>query len=218
MTNKRRKKVNKKLISKRNYVLRKVLNTEKNIEIIQNFIESILEIQIKKIQINRYLKEKGKYLPEEENFGIVDCRIQTKDDEQLNVGIQFVDGIYIQTKMLLYYSQIHLNQQEYNDNRKFARTITINLLDFNYFSTPEYEKKINIETNEKNKESKEIKLDIIELPKINLYKNNINKKKEWIIYLEGSNIDEIEKIKQKNKYIRTLDKLLDDYWIKEKME
>jgi len=210
--------VNRKLVSKSNFVLRKVLNTKENIDIIKDFIEAILEIDIEKIKLNEYLRKKEKYLPSEENFGVLDCRIQTKEGENFNIGIQYVDGIYIQTKMLLYYSQIHLNQLDYDDNREFARTITINLLDFNYFETQNYEKKISIETNEKNVKSKEIELYVIELPKVKYSNDKMNRKKEWITYLEGSNIEKIEKIKEENKYICELDKQLEKYWENETME
>ena len=210
--------MNRKLVSKSNFVLRKVLNTKENIDIIKDFIEAILEIDIEKIKLNEYLRKKEKYLPSEENFGVLDCRIQTKEGENFNIGIQYVDGIYIQTKMLLYYSQIHLNQLEYDDNREFARTITINLLDFNYFETQNYEKKISIETNEKNVKSKEIELYVIELPKVKYSNDKMSRKKEWIIYLEGSNIEKIEKIKEENKYICELDKQLEKYWENETME
>lgn len=210
--------MNRKLVSKSNFVLRKVLNTKENIDIIKDFIEAILEIDIEKIKLNEYLRKKEKYLPSEENFGVLDCRIQTKEGENFNIGIQYVDGIYIQTKMLLYYSQIHLNQLDYDDNREFARTITINLLDFNYFETQNYEKKISIETNEKNVKSKEIELYVIELPKVKYSNDKMNRKKEWITYLEGSNIEKIEKIKEENKYINKLDKQLEKYWENETME
>lgn len=210
--------MNRKLVSKSNFVLRKVLNTKENIDIIKDLIEAILEIDIEKIKLNEYLRKKEKYLPSEENFGVLDCRIQTKEGENFNIGIQYVDGIYIQTKMLLYYSQIHLNQLDYDDNRKFARTITINLLDFNYFETQNYEKKISIETNEKNVKSKEIELYVIELPKVKYSNDKMNRKKEWITYLEGSNIEKIEKIKEENKYICELDKQLEKYWENETME
>ena len=210
--------MNRKLVSKSNFVLRKVLNTKENIDIIKDFIEAILEIDIEKIKLNEYLRKKEKYLPSEENFGVLDCRIQTKEGENFNIGIQYVDGIYIQTKMLLYYSQIHLNQLDYDDNREFARTITINLLDFNYFETQNYEKKISIETNEKKMKSKEIELYVIELPKVKYSNDKMNRKKEWIIYLEGSNIEKIEKIKEENKYICELDKQLEKYCENETME
>ena len=104
--------MNRKFISNSNYVLRKVLNNEEYLEIIKDFIEAILDINIQEIELNSYLEEKDKYLPKEENFGIADVRIRTDENEEINVGIQFIDGIYIQTKMLLYYGQIHLNQLE----------------------------------------------------------------------------------------------------------
>ena len=136
--------MNKKFISKSNRVLRKVLNSKNNLDIIQDFIETFLNIKILDIKLNPYLKSKSKYLPSEENFGIVDVRIKTENQKELNIGIQFIDGYYIQNKMLLYYSQIHTNQLEYKDSRKFVKTVTINLLDFYYLKTESYFSKIKI--------------------------------------------------------------------------
>ena len=110
--------MNRKLIAKSNYVLRKVLNSKENIDIIQDIIEAFLALKIKSIKLNAYLKSKEKYLPEEENFGIADVRIITEEGEELNVGMQFIDGYYVQNKMLLYYAQIHTNQLEHDENRK----------------------------------------------------------------------------------------------------
>ena len=58
-----------------------------------------MEIKIKTIELNPYLYKKAKYLPSEENFGIADVRITKDDNEELNVGIQFIDGKYIPTKI-----------------------------------------------------------------------------------------------------------------------
>ena len=127
--------MNRKFISNSNYVLRKVINTEACLDILKDFIECILNMSIKEIELNPYLEEKSKYLPKEENFGIADVRIRTNENEEMNIGIQFIDGTYVQTKMLMYYAQIHLNQLEYDEKREFAKTITINLLDFKYVSS-----------------------------------------------------------------------------------
>ena len=59
--------MNRKFVSKSNLVLRKVLNTEKNLDILQDFIESFLNLKIKNIILNPYLESKSKYLPAEEN-------------------------------------------------------------------------------------------------------------------------------------------------------
>ena len=211
--------MNRKFVSKSNFVLRKVLNTETSLDILKNFIESILNIKIKDIKLNPYLEKKAKYLPQEDNFGIVDVRIKTSENEEMNIGIQFIDGIYVHTKMLIYYAQIHLNQLEYDEKRELARTITINLLDFIYFPSSKYEQIVKLNKNNRFVKNEELELVDIELPKFN--EKNIlecNTKEEWITYLKGNNNKLIEKIKNQNKYIKNLDYLLEKYWKEEKME
>lgn len=68
--------MNRKFVSKSNFVLRKVLNTETSLDILKNFIEGILNIKIKDIKLNPYLEKKAKYLPQEDNFGIVDVVLE----------------------------------------------------------------------------------------------------------------------------------------------
>ena len=67
--------MNRKFVSKSNRVLRKVLNSKENLDIIQDFIQAFLEIEIKEIKLNPYLETRSKNLPAEENFGIVDVRV-----------------------------------------------------------------------------------------------------------------------------------------------
>lgn len=211
--------MNRKFISNSNYVLRKVLNTEACLEILKDFIESILDITIEDIELNSYLEEKSKYLPKEENFGIADVRIRTNENEEMNIGIQFIDGMYIQTKMLMYYAQIHLNQLEYNKKREFVKTITINLLDFKYFSSPGYDKVIKIKSNEGNIKLEELEMYVIELPKFTIRNlDSMTKKEEWIAYLKGYENKVLEEIKINNRNIELLDKLAEKYWLEEKMK
>lgn len=211
--------MNRKFISNSNYVLRKVLNNEDCLGILKDFIESVLDINIKEIELNPYLEEKSKYLPREENFGIADVRIKTNINEEMNIGIQFIDGIYVQTKMLMYYAQIHLNQLEYDKKREFARTVTINLLDFNVFSSSSYDKTIKIASNEGGIKLEELEMYVIELPKFTIENiNNMTEKEEWISYLKGYNDNLLDNKIIKNKNIILLDELLEKYWAEEKME
>lgn len=209
--------MNRKFVSKSNYVLRKVLNSKENLDIIQDFIEAILNIKIKTITLNPYLKSKEKYLPKEENFGIADVRILTENDTELNVGIQIIDGYYIQNKLLLYYAQIHTNQLEHDENRTIADTITINILDFPYLPSKDYHKIIELKESEDEANIQEkIKLHILELPK---FKEATLKKQTketlWMNYLVGNGINKEDKNADK---IKKLDNLLDKYWNDEKME
>ena len=79
-------------------------------------------------------------------------------------------------------------------------------------------KRYQLKQMKKKVKSKEIELYVIELPKVKYSNDKMNRKKEWIIYLEGSNIEKIEKIKEENKYICELDKQLEKYWENETME
>lgn len=210
--------MNRKLISKSNYILKKVLNKEENIDILQDIIESIIGIEISKIKIKPYLDKMSKYLPSEENFGIVDVRIKTKDGQELNVGMQIIDGYYVQNKILLYYAQIHGNQLEYDDE-EIVKTITINILDFEYFKTEECHKIIKIRESTNSIELDGLELHVLELPKIKKKQSKIETKEDgWLAYLEGSDKEKIKKAKEKNEKIRKLDEVLEEYWENEKME
>lgn len=207
--------MNRKFISKSNRVLRKVLNSDKSLDIIQDFIESILDIKICEIKLNPYLEKYANHLPEKDNFGIVDVRVTLANKEEMNVGIQFIDGYYIQSKMLLYYAQIHTNQLELEQN--ISKTVTINLLDFRYFNSKDYHKKILIKDNCE-KLNEQIELHVIELPKVDITDNNISKKDAWAYYFANKNQIITDKILEKFEEVRKLDELLDEYWKNEKME
>ena len=213
--------MNRNFISNSNFVLRKILNSKDNLDIIQDFIETFLNIEIEEISLNSYLKNKEKYLPSEEKFGIADVRIKLKNHEELNVGIQWIDGYFVQNKILLYYAQIHTNQLEHDKNRDFVKTITINILDFKYFKSPNYHQKKQIESNESEDKKKEkLEFHILELPKFNedIIESHINKKEAWMIYLKGDRVDLINKVIKKYGAISKLDDLLKEYWENEKME
>ena len=213
--------MNRKFISSSNRVLRKILNSKENVDILQDLIESLLEIEIKEIAINPYLKLKSKYLPKEENFGIADVRVILKTGQELNIGVQFVDGYYIQNKMLLYYAQIHSNQLEHDKKRNVAKTITINLLDFVYFKSKKYHEKIIIKQNEDSKgdEIDQIEIHTFELPKLKIENyDNINSQEAWLIYLYGEKNRAFNMVITKYEKINKLDNLLDKYWKDEKME
>jgi predicted transposase/invertase (TIGR01784 family) len=214
--------MNRKFISHSNFVLRKILNSRENLDIIQDFIETFLKIEIKEINLNPYLISKSQTLPSEENFGIIDARIKLNNNEERNIGIQFIDGCLenVQNKILLYYAQIHANQLEHDSNRKVAKTITINLLDFNYFESSRYEQRMILMSNpDEYGYSQEMEIYTLELPKFDITKaERIGKKEAWMIFLSGKEIEKFNKEINKFDKIRSLNELLEEYWNNEKME
>ena len=209
--------MNRKFVAKSNFVLRRVLNTEENVDILKEFIEVVLNLEIKEAKINPYLEKIKNHLPAEENFGIADLRIKTIENEERNVGIQIIDGEHVLTKMLLYYAQIHGNQLEYDEDREIAKTNTINILDFVLNKDLDYHSKMVL-----SKETMSNILDdyfeihILQLPKFKIINSkNMTLKQAWMSYLKGENIEETIK---KSEKIKKLDTLLGKYWSEEVME
>lgn len=209
--------MNRKFVAKSNFVLRRVLNTKENIDILEEFIEVILNIEIKEAKINPYLEKMKEHLPAEENFGIVDLRIRTIENEERNVGIQMIDGEHVLTKMLLYYAQIHGNQLEYDEDREIAKTNTINILDFVLNKDLDYHSKMVVaEETMSNMINDYLEIHIIQLPKFELQNTeNMTLKQAWISYWKGENVQEAI---NKSEKIKKLDKLLEKYWREEVME
>ena len=193
--------MNRKFISNSNCVLKEIFNKDSNLDIVQDFIEGILKIKIEEI----YLKPKLE-IEEivDETLGIVNVRIVTAEKETINVGIQIIDGYYIQHKLILYYAQLHSNQVIYED---MVRTITINIIDDEYFETQNYCKVSKIKNFNPNilKNINLGELHILQLPKFKV--QTINTKEEaWVQYLKNGKIcKDYEKIEK-------LDSVLDNYW------
>lgn len=211
--------MNRKFVSKSNLVLSKILNSNNCLDILKDFIETILKVKIKNITLNNPKENKYFSSTTYYSMGIVEVRIQT-EDEELNVGIQIIDGNYVQNKMFLYYARVHTNQITYNDNRKIAKTVTINILDFNYFSSYNYHRKISIKTNIIDDNILEtMEMHVIELPKFKMLNlSNIKKEEAWIGYFQGQNLKLIQLSKEKFSKISKLDELLEKYWKEEKIE
>jgi predicted transposase/invertase (TIGR01784 family) len=208
--------LNRKFISNSNSILKEILNSEENVDILQNFIEKILKIRISKIFLREYLGERVRYLPVEEKYGIADVRVITEDGSKLNIGVQIIDGNYVQEKILTYASLIHINQLEYDENNDYAKTITINILDFKYFSTQDVHKVMNfLDRKFKYYPSEEIEFHILELPKFKKSKIE-NFEDAWIAYLKGDEELAEEAIERCEK-INKLDNLLKKFWEEERI-
>lgn len=209
--------MNRKFVAKSNFVLRRVLNSEDNIDILKEFIEVILDIEIKSAKINPYLERIKNKLPSEENFGIADLRVQIVGNEELNIGIQIIDGQHILTKMFLYFAQINSYQLEYKDNREFAKTITINILDDIFTKETKYHSRMILKEEKMTNILEDyLEIHILELPKFKINKDEeMSLKEAWLNYLKGENI---EKAIHKSENIKKLDDLLNYYWDNEIME
>lgn len=211
--------MNQYLYYNRNYILRKFLNTQENSNIIKDLISAILDINIKTIIVNTYKQEESIEISQGKSLGVVDVRIEISNNKEYNIGIQFLDGKHIQSKIALYYLYVHSKQMYYNRERGTSRTITINFLDFPYYRNTGYHKKAIL-----NKfrtidfSGEQAEAHIIELPKFKILNpQKMTKQEQWISYLRGENEAIIKNVKSHNQNIQQLDKMVQKYWENEKI-
>lgn len=198
--------MNRKFIFDSNCVLKYILSKKENIDILKDLIESILNVKIKEIHQREDLYDEYIF---EKYLGLANVIIITDKNIKLNIGIQIVDGLYIQNKMFLHYAQVYSN---------IIKTITINILDCDYFNTVNYHKIIRVRDiaydgeNFENDETGE--LHVLELPKFK--DTNIDTKEEaWIKYLQQGNLS--KELLKKYVKIEKLDNTLNEYWKNERL-
>lgn len=191
--------MNQKFIKDSNSILRYIFQNEKNINILKNLIEAILNIKISQIILRK----------NENNKGIVETRVILENKEEINIGIQSIDGGYIQSKIFLYATQIHEKQTEYTEHSNLAKTVTINILNTEYFSTDSFHKIISF--NSESKIVEDLEFHILELPKFK--KTNLQNEEDfWMAYLKGDDKNLIQIAKSKNEKIKDLDDSLKEFW------
>lgn len=151
---------------KMDFVFKKIFGNEKHPNILISFLNAVLNPSdpIKSVTLQDTTIEK-EYLTDK--YSRLDVRATTDKGERINIEIQ-LDNKYNMIKRSLYYwSKLYEGQLESgNDYQKLARTICINLIDFNLLNHDKFHSVYRL----KDCETHEELTDIIELHFIELKK------------------------------------------------
>jgi len=191
------------LTPKNDIIFKKIFGSKGNEVILKDFLTSIIEEPIKEIEV-----EKDSKLEKEElndKVGILDIKAKLDNGTQINIEMQVVNQQNMEKRTLFYWGKLYTGSiHEGEPFYGLKKTITINLLDFNYFDTKEYHTKWHIvEDTEKDKVLTDVlEIHFIELKKfIKEEKKPENKKEEWLYFLDYSKGGMVEMVKNKNKVI-----------------
>ena len=210
------------------YIFKKVFAKAGNEEILKDFLESILEIKIQKIEV------KNPELPKDlidKKAGILDIKAELNEIQICDIEIQVANEKNIEHRSTYYMSKLIAEQlnkkEEYN---KLKKTIVINLLNFNYYKRNSYHQIAHMKF-EKTKEEKyvdmgytkedelateDIEMHFIEIPKFIKKNCGINTKLEqWLWLLTGKG-EKVEMAEKENKKIKKAIEILEEMSMDEK--
>lgn len=196
------------------YVFKRVFTYEGNEDILKDFLEAILHIKIQKIEVqNPELPKNYK----EEKKGTLDIKIQMNENTLIDVEMQITNEENIDSRSTTYLGKLIANQLHPGDvYTKLKKSITICILNFEFFKTNNYH---NIAKMKFDKATKETYIDMgykeeeeivtpymemhfIELPKF-MKKNPEAKTKleQWLWLLAGKE-EKIEMAQKENEEVK----------------
>ncbi|AWK51275.1 transposase [Clostridium beijerinckii] len=182
---------------KNDLVFQKLFGMKKNKSILINFLNAVLELdgldKIKDVSFEE--KQLDVTLLTSEKLSILDLHVVTETQININVEIQLINQYNMIKRTIFYLSKMILSQlKKGEDYSALSRTITINILNFNYLEEDNF---INNYLYH-NKKTKKMLSDLceiifIELPKFNITHKDYNDKlHKWLTFLANPSGEEIQ--------------------------
>lgn len=182
---------------KMDFVFKKIFGNEKYPNILISFLNAVLNpidpIKAVTLQDTTIEKEHVK-----DKYSRLDVRATTDKGEHINIEIQ-LDNKYNMIKRSLYYwSKLYEGQLESgNDYQKLARTICINLIDFNLLNHDKFHSVYRLKDCETHEELTDIiELHFIELKKMKRVKHADEVKSKLEAWLHFINQPDSELVKE----------------------
>ena len=205
---------------KNDYIFKKIFAKEENNSKLKDFLEAILNIEIKKVIV------KNPEIPKnmlDEKLAILDIRAEINEDTIIDIEMQVANQYNISERSTIYTAKMITSDVKVSEEyRNMKKTISINILDFNYFKTNTYHNVAHMKFEKIKKEeyvdmgyeeeqetvTEKVEMHFIELPKF-VQKNSGTKSKleQWLWVMVGEE-DKMEKAGKENKEVeKTIDEL-----------
>ena len=202
------------------YVFKRIFGQEENKDALKDFLESILDVEIKNIEINNPEIPKNYY---DSKFGILDLKATLNNEIVVDVEIQMKNEHNMEQRMPYYLASNYANSlkegEMYIESKK---SIVISILNFNYYKRNSYHSVAKMKFEEAKEEerveigyekediyaSEYLEMHIIELPKFRKKKPEIHTKLEQWLWLFIGSEGQVEKASKVNKEIERINKKL----------
>ena len=180
---------------KNDVVFQKIFGMQKNKHILISFLNSILNLKGDNVIKNVEFEEKHLDVSMiiSEKLSILDLHVSTESNLDINIEIQLLNQYNMIKRTIFYMAKMLLNQLNKGENYSLLnRTVTINILNFDYLKDENYIKCYNLfEKETKQQLTDLLEIVFIELPKfIRFGKKEYNKEYneklyKWLTFLSN---------------------------------
>lgn len=154
---------------KNDVVFQKIFGIRKNKHILISFLNSILNLKGDKLIKNVEFEEKhlDVSMIKSEKLSILDLHVSTESNLDINIEIQLINQYNMIKRTVFYMAKMLLNQLDKGEDYSLLnRTITINILNFDYLKGGNYIKCYGLfEKETKNPLTDLLEIIFIELPR-----------------------------------------------------
>lgn len=217
------------------FIFKKVFGEKGNEDILIAFINAVLKRTKKELIVEVEIIE-NKQLTKElilDKTGIIDVRAKTLKGENIDIEVQLTDQGNMDKRTLFYWGKMYLeNIKQGQDYTSLEKVITINILDFEFLGTENYQSSFHLwEDIEKDYMLTDVvEIHFLELPKFRNKKDKDyreNAIERWLMFLE-KDISEttlkelmsldtaIEKAEQKIEYLSSDEEAMRIYYERER--
>ena len=211
-----KEKVKKIMTPMNDFVFKKLFGTVGKEKLIKDFLEAILDIKIKEVELGLETILMADEI--DEKAGILDVRVKLEDGTDIDVEIQNSVNSAIIKRSHFYASRMYGKQLKVGvDYGDLKKVIVIFITNFDVFpKLKEYHTRwLMTEQNNKEEHFEEMELHFIEMPKFLSTKYDKKRKiDQWLLFLKYSHKEMMKEIMEENENIKEakeeLDKLQQD--------
>ena len=217
------------------FIFKKLFGEKGNEDILISFINAVLK-RTKKEPIVEIEIIDNKQLTKElilDKTGIIDVRAKTSKGENIDIEVQLTDQGNMDKRTLFYWGKMYLeNINQGQDYTSLEKVITINILDFEFLGTENYQSSFHLwEDIEKDYMLTDVvEIHFLELPKFRRKKDKDyreNAIERWLMFLEKDTPETtlkelmsldtaIEKAEQKIEYLSSDEETMRIYYERER--
>jgi predicted transposase/invertase (TIGR01784 family) len=200
---------------KNDFIFQKIFGQNEHKEILISFLNAVLALEAEQkltdIEIIENTRLKKDHI--DDKLGILDIRARTMTGEQFNIEIQLINQYNMDQRALFYWSKLFSEQlKEGQPFQLLKKTITINILDFDYIHIEPYHSVFHLweDAHQGCKLTDILEIHFLELPKFRKARPDLSKPLDrWLIFIEDSPKEVREMAINKDPIIAKAEELLE---------